>query len=656
MVVSLGSASGTHHQLVSLEAIEFGVSHGFDTGDLYAYSSGGGVGIGGLYDGQTYYVIKVSDSAIRLAQSAQDAQDGVGIITDIGAASGDSHSIGSGSTLDIGNHSFSTGQKVVYDNGGGTSIGGLADGGIYYVVKTGGETIRLAASSQDANAPIPVTITLDQSVASGESHSFSPVFEVSHLDSAGDIIHYMYLHGYETGDAVTYGEGSGGAIAGLNDAAVYYVIKLSGTAIQLAESYDDAVNTAGEIDVVFDKADLGAGVLPQVSVTDATAGSPATITVVMNTHPGSETTVQQLVDALNADDDDSDDGNPNAREAADLLSASLDDHGDILATNGYWNTISLTRLNPTSSPLPFYSMDAQAASERATFILEQAGVGSGDLNITDGQTDIELDGPIDFGAGSVTISLAGDIESTDTDQLITAGSISLGASMGHIGSETSPILLNQGAGELNANALNDIFLTETDGEMRLGRVATGSGDVTPLSDGAMIEAGDDAAGDIAGSTLVLTAGGGIGDVGNRIEIESELLRATAGAGFYLDEIGGDLNVDLVNAVTGDAFLAAEGSIIDANDDELSNVDAQGIALHSRNGAIGSVDNNLEINTQNGGVLSAEAWQDVYLNEVSDDMILALGVSHTGDIRLRTPDDFLLRPDGAIQAAGHVEVV
>ncbi|OQX34914.1 MAG: hypothetical protein B0D84_02945 [Candidatus Sedimenticola endophacoides] len=197
------------------------------------------------------------------------------------------------------------------------------------------------------------------------------------------------------------------------------------------------------------------------------------------------------------------------------------------------------------------------------------------------------------------------------------------------------------------------LLRETDGEMRIGRVASGSGDVTLLSDGAMIEAGDDAAGDIAGSTLVLTAGGGIGDVGNRVEIESELLRATAGAGIYLDEIGGDLNIDRVNAVTGDAFLAAEGSIIDANDDELSNVDAQGIVLHARNGAIGSVDNNLEINTQNGGVLSAEAWQDVYLNEVSDDMILALGVSHTGDIRLRTPDDFLLRPDGVIEAEGHV---
>ena len=40
----------------------------------------------------------------------------------------------SGNTLTFRNHRFLTGQRVTYNDGGGTAIGGLADG-VYFIIK-----------------------------------------------------------------------------------------------------------------------------------------------------------------------------------------------------------------------------------------------------------------------------------------------------------------------------------------------------------------------------------------------------------------------------------------------------------------------------------------------------------------------------------------
>lgn len=73
--------------------------------------------------------------------------------------------------LTYAGHLFETGDAVVYDNGGGTSIGGLTDGTTYYVVKTGANTMKLAASLADATAATPVTIDLTDGV--GAAHTLT---------------------------------------------------------------------------------------------------------------------------------------------------------------------------------------------------------------------------------------------------------------------------------------------------------------------------------------------------------------------------------------------------------------------------------------------------------------------------------------------------
>src|SRR5262249_59461701 len=48
-------------------------------------------------------------------------------------------------------HNFTTGQRVTYSSGGGTPIGGLADGD-YYAIKVERNVLKLARTAADAQA------------------------------------------------------------------------------------------------------------------------------------------------------------------------------------------------------------------------------------------------------------------------------------------------------------------------------------------------------------------------------------------------------------------------------------------------------------------------------------------------------------------------
>ena len=56
-------------------------------------------------------------------------------------------------------HRLVTGDAVVYDNGGGTSIGNLTDGNTYYVIKVNDDSLRLATSSGNATAGTYINLT-----------------------------------------------------------------------------------------------------------------------------------------------------------------------------------------------------------------------------------------------------------------------------------------------------------------------------------------------------------------------------------------------------------------------------------------------------------------------------------------------------------------
>jgi len=75
----------------------------------------------------------------------------------------------SGDTLTFNNHRFVTGQKVTYNDGGGTAIGGLSDGS-YFIIKVDQNTIKLASSASNAAAGTAIDLT---SGAAGGSHTLN---------------------------------------------------------------------------------------------------------------------------------------------------------------------------------------------------------------------------------------------------------------------------------------------------------------------------------------------------------------------------------------------------------------------------------------------------------------------------------------------------
>src|SRR5262249_17729027 len=154
---------------------------GFTTGQELQYFVGASEGnaIDGLLPEGYYYAIKVDDYRIKLATPDQSDP----------AVTQESHLIGdttlyvlhlglsspmqtietfdpTGKTpqqenvVDLGHntiifnaaHSFYNGQKVTYASGGGHPIGGLTNGGTYFIITVPGAADRVQLASSQANA------------------------------------------------------------------------------------------------------------------------------------------------------------------------------------------------------------------------------------------------------------------------------------------------------------------------------------------------------------------------------------------------------------------------------------------------------------------------------------------------------------------------
>ena len=77
-------------------------------------------------------------------------------------------------TIRIPKHRFVQGQRVVYNNGGGSNIGGLTSGTAYYVIEDTAHTIKLAANSSDAASLSAINLN---AVGGGTSHTLNVAFD-----------------------------------------------------------------------------------------------------------------------------------------------------------------------------------------------------------------------------------------------------------------------------------------------------------------------------------------------------------------------------------------------------------------------------------------------------------------------------------------------
>ncbi|MFM7035677.1 MAG: beta strand repeat-containing protein, partial [Planctomycetia bacterium] len=241
------------------DTIDLGYAHGYANGDHVVYSNGGDDSIGGLADGQAYEVVRVNATAIRLKTLTGDAVPLSAPAPDAGVR----HTLGrvfspataitgtSPATVDAINlgyaHGLHTGDAVVYGNGGGTSIGGLAHKTTYSVIVVNTTTIRLAESL--AKAQRGEWIDLDASVAAGTNHSIAIAFRAAPVvDAAADTIAFPNAGGFHDGQKVVYRNGGGTSIGGLTDGAAYYVTRVDGNRIRLSTNANDRAGSIVALD------------------------------------------------------------------------------------------------------------------------------------------------------------------------------------------------------------------------------------------------------------------------------------------------------------------------------------------------------------------------------------------------------------------------
>ena len=85
----------------------------------------------------------------------------------------------SGDTLTFNNHRFLTGQRVTYTDGGGTAIGGLTDGTVYFIIKVDQNTTvaQVNAAATSAHIYKNGSTTLKYNEASGKYILLSGAYE-----------------------------------------------------------------------------------------------------------------------------------------------------------------------------------------------------------------------------------------------------------------------------------------------------------------------------------------------------------------------------------------------------------------------------------------------------------------------------------------------
>lgn len=74
-------------------------------------------------------------------------------------------------------HGFVTGQKIVYENGGGANITGLTDGTTYYAINLTANTFKVASSAANAFAGTAINLT----GTGNNAQTFIPVYTVTEL-------------------------------------------------------------------------------------------------------------------------------------------------------------------------------------------------------------------------------------------------------------------------------------------------------------------------------------------------------------------------------------------------------------------------------------------------------------------------------------------
>ena len=210
-------------------------NHGFQVDQPIQYDAGGGTPISPLQDATTYFVQEVIDANNIRLKISLNALTYINF-TAAGTSTTNSFIFVTVNLLNdelyLPNHGLSTGQAVVYSNGGGTSVGGLTSGTTYFIIKRDNSIVRLASTAANAAAGTAVNLT---TVGTG-----TQTLTVAALNLATDTI-TIPGHGFLQGELVQYDSQGQTAITGLTTATPYYIIFVNGDNLRLATTPENAV-------------------------------------------------------------------------------------------------------------------------------------------------------------------------------------------------------------------------------------------------------------------------------------------------------------------------------------------------------------------------------------------------------------------------------
>ena len=272
------AGTGTDHSFIFLtvnfsENTLYIPSHGLVSGQVVEYTTNSGDAVGGLTEGERYFVVRIDDSTIRLTSDA--ALQNTVNLTSTGTGT---HALFIASinfdtnTITLPAHGFLQGELVEYDSRGQTEITGLTSNQTYYVIFVDGDNLRLAETPENAEANIAVN--LQESPAGIGTHTLTsltqtpdgiytiksiPTEDTFVVEARGvvpDLVRqfnprtaanidinafFSPAHGFVTGTKLLYDAGeTGTAISGLEDDTEYFVVVINQDYFRLAATQEDA--------------------------------------------------------------------------------------------------------------------------------------------------------------------------------------------------------------------------------------------------------------------------------------------------------------------------------------------------------------------------------------------------------------------------------
>ena len=329
------------------------------------------------------------------------------------------------------------------------------------------------------------------------------------------------------------------------------------------------------------------------------------------------------------------------------LASLLADAGSIVDANNNdlfnvstWKVILNAPLGAIGEVANPFEIDSSNSFDVTAFARDSIVVTETDGNLVVNEVRSEIGDAILRAANGSILDHAND---NVTDVTTLSGSVSLTAT-GTIGTSANPLEVETPAASnftLAAMAGGSIYITEQTNDLHLDQVNSTGGDVVLVSPGAILDPNADAAPDVLGTSITLTAGPAhqIGtDTANPLEIDvrSGALTATAGRDIFITDTAGTFNIDLVASEVGDATLVAlGGDMLEGGSDAAADITADLITLTSNIGSIGSQANAIEINTpfNMGGAVTANAQGDINLTETIGDFLPIVVNSTMGNTTL-----------------------